>query len=145
MFTEIQAVQDPDLARIRTILVAAGPRLAALGREAALAFQRPPDIPGGPVLDQGQVIGRLMQELTTLEGEVGRVTLPAATAERARALAVRSLQETEQALARLADSYAAPDQPSATALLAESVRLLRAASATGALAGTALGIPWPLQ
>ena len=39
----------------------------------------------------------------------------------------------------------APDQPSATILLAESVRLLKEAKATSAKAGKALNMPWPLQ
>jgi hypothetical protein len=145
MSTEIQPAQNPGIAKIRALLLAARPGLTTAGRAAAVAFQQPPAAPGDPVPDRSPAIGPLLQQVTTLRGQVEGVTVQGAAAVSARDLTARALLETEQSLAKLAESYGAPDQPSATALLAESVRLLKAAKATGVLAGKALGIPWPLQ
>ena len=145
MPTDIHTAQDPGVAKIRALLTAARPDLLAGSHEVAKAFQEPPSKPGEPVPDRSPAVGRLVQKLTTLRGAVESVSVTAAAAVSARNLTVRALQETEQSLAKLAESYGAPDQSSATELLGQSVRLLKAAKASGTLAGKALGIPWPLQ
>ena len=145
MDTDTRRAQDPGVAKIRALLIAARPQLAAEGRELALAFQQPLHAPGEAVPDRSPAIALLIEHLKTLRTDVESATVDGAAAVSARDLTARGLLETNQALGKLAETYAAPDQASATELLAESVRLLNEAKATSAKAGKALGIPWPLR
>jgi hypothetical protein len=140
-----QTAQDTGVAKIRSLLLAARPGLTAGARELAAAFKEPLHAPGDKVPDRSPAIVALKEQLEKLRADVEGVTVQGAAAVSAKDLTVRALLETEQALAKLAETYAAPDQASATVLLAESVRLLKEAKATSAKAGKALGIPWPLQ
>jgi hypothetical protein len=145
MHTDTQQARDPGVAKIRALLLAARPRLAAESRELAASFKKPLAKPGEAVPDRSPAVAPLIEHLKTLRAEVEGVTVQGAAAVSARDLTVQALLETEQSLGKLAESYAAPDQTSATVLLAESVRLLKDAKATSAKAGKALNIPWPLQ
>ncbi len=145
MQVDHHTAQDPVVAKIRALLIAARPQLAAEGRELALAFKQPLHTPGEPVPDRSPAIARLIEHLKTLRADVESATVEGAAAVSARDLTARALLETEQALGKLAETYAAPDQRSSTVLLAESVRLLKEAKATSVKAGKALNIPWPLQ
>ena len=145
MQTDPQRAQDPGVANIRALLLAARPGLAAEGRELALAFKQPLHAPGDSIPDRSPAIALLTEHIKTLRADVESATVQGATAVSARDLTARALLETDQALGKLAETYAAPDQPAATVLLAESVRLLKEAKATSAKAGEALGIPWPLR
>lgn len=145
MQTDLQKAQDPGVAKIRALLLAARAGLTAGARELALAFREPLHAPGDTVPDRSPAIARLMEQIKKLHTDVNSLTVVGAAAENARDLTASALLETIQALDTLAESYAAPDQQSATILLAESVRLLKEAKATSAKAGKALNIPWPLQ
>jgi hypothetical protein len=145
MHTDLQKAQDPGVAKISALLLAARADLTAGARELALAFREPLHAPGDTVPDRSPAITRLMEQLRKLHTDVHSVTVVGAAAENARDLTASALLETIQALGTLAESYAAPDQQSATTLLAKSVGLLKEANATSAKAGKALNIPWPLQ
>ena len=145
MQTSLPRTQDPGVAKIRALLLAASPRLVAEGRELALAFQQPLHAPGEAVPDRSPAIARLIEHLKTLRTEVEGTIVAGAAAVSARDLTARALRETEQALGKLVESYAAPDQRSSIALLEESLRLLKEAKATSAKAGKLLDMPWPLQ
>jgi hypothetical protein len=145
MQADTQTAQDSGVAKIRALLLAARPGLAASARDLALEFKKPPKSPGEAIPDRSPAITTLIEKLKTLREAVEAVAVEGAVAVNARDLTVRALLETEQSLGKLAESYAAPDQASSTVLLAESVRLLKEARTTSATAGKALGIPWPLQ
>jgi hypothetical protein len=145
MQAETQGVQDPGVAKIRALLLAARPAILASARELATAFKQPLKAPGEQVTDQTPGVALLQEHLATLRAELEGTAVQGAAAVSARDLSVRALLETDQALGKLADTYGAPDQRSTTILLSESVRLLKEAKATGDKAGKALGIPWPLQ
>jgi hypothetical protein len=140
-----QTTQNPGIAKIRALLIVARPGLTAGAHELALAFREPLHAPGEPVPDRSPAIAGLREQFEKLRTDVENLTVEGAAAVSARDLTARALLETDQALEKLGESYAAPDQRSATVLLAESVRLLKEAKATSAKAGKALGIPWPLQ
>ncbi len=144
MEADTQTVQDPGVAKIRALLLAAKPGLLANVRELATAFRQPLAAPGAAVPDRSPGIAGLKNKLEALRSEIEGTAVQGAAAVSAKGLTVRALVETDQALGKLAETYAAPDQTSATILLAESVRLLKLAKTTGGLAGKALGIPWPL-
>jgi hypothetical protein len=114
-------------------------------RALAADFRQPPRKPGAAVPDRSPAITRLVEQIDALRASVEAVPVAGAGAVSARDLTVRALLETSQSFQKLAETYAAPDQASSTVLLAESVRLLKDAKATGLQAGKALNIPWPLQ
>ena len=123
MQADTQRAQNPGVPKIRALLIAARPGLAAEGRELVLAFKEPPQVPGKPVSDRSPAIARLIEHLRKLRADVESTTVEGAAAVSTRDLTARALLETDQALGKLAETYAAPDQRSATILLAESVRL----------------------
>ncbi len=145
MQTNIQPAQNSGVAKIRALLIAAGPGLNSDSRALSVAFRQPLHAPGDSVPDRSPAVALLIEHLKKLRSDIESTTVEGAAAVSARDLAARALLETAEALAKLADTYAAPDQRSSTILLAESVRLLKEAKATSAKAGKALGIPWPLQ
>lgn len=145
MPTDFKTAQDPGVAKIKALLLAARPRLIADSRALAAAFKKPLSKPGEAVPDRSPAIAPLIEHLKAIRAEVEGVTVQGAAAVSAKDLTVQALLETEQSLSKLAESYAAPDQASATILVAESVRLSKDAKATSAKAGKALNIPWPLQ
>ena len=138
-------MQGTGVEKIKALLLEARPGLATAARELALEFKKPPSVPGEAVPDRSPAITALIDKLKTLRQAVAAVTVDGAAATSARDVTVRALLETEQSLGKLAESYAAADQSSSTALLAQSVQLLKQSKATSALASKALGIPWPLQ
>jgi hypothetical protein len=140
-----EVMQDTGLAKIKTLLIAARPRLTAQAREVSSAFIQPLKSPDDAVTDKSPVILQLVEQLKALRTEVTAIRVEGASALSARDLTVRALLETEQALNKLAESYAAGDRASSMKTLWESVQLQKAAKATGTQAGKALGIPWPLQ
>ena len=137
--------QDTGVAKIKALLLAARAGLTAGAHDLAAAFKEPLHAPGDKVPDRSPAIVALKERVEKLRTDVEGVTVEGAAAVSARDLTVRALLETDHALGKLAETYAAPDQASATVLLAESVRLLKDAKATSLKAGKALGIPWPLQ
>ena len=145
MPTDQRTIQDTGVAKIKALLLEARPGLNAAARELALEFRKPPSIPGEAIPDRSPAITVLIDKLKTLREAVAAVTVEGAAATSARDLTVRALLETEQSLGKLAESYGVADQASSTALLAQSVQLAKQSKATSALAGKALGIPWPLQ
>jgi len=144
MEADTQTAQDAGVAKIKALLLAAKPGLLANTRELGTAFKQPLAAPGAKVPDRSPGITGLTQKLDALRAEVEGTAVQGAAGVSAKDLTVRALLETSQALGKLAESYGAPDQTSATILLAESVRLLKVAKATSLLAGKALNIPWPL-
>ena len=145
MPTDQRTTQDTGVAKIKALLLEARTGLNAASRELALEFKKPPSKPGDAVPDRSPALNALIDKLKTLREAVAAVTVEGAAATSARDLTVRALLETEQSLGKLAESYGVPDQASSTALLAQSVQLAKQSKATSALAGKALGIPWPLQ
>ena len=145
MSTDTQSTQDPAVAKIAALLIAAGPRLTAEGRKLALAFKQPLHAPGEKIPDRRPAIVPLMVQVMTLRADVERVAVQGAAQVSARDLTVRALRETEQAIGKLGESYTAADQTSATMLVNESTRLFKEAQVTSAKAAKALNIPWPLQ
>ena len=144
MQADTQSTQDPGVAKIRALLLAAKPGLVANARELATAFKQPLAA-GAAVPDRSPGIGGLKAKLEALRAEVESIAVQGATAVSAKELTVRALLETDQGLGKLAETYAASDQRSSTILLAESVALLKKAKTTSLAAGKALNIPWPLQ
>ena len=143
MEADTQIAQDAGVAKIRALLLAAKPGLVANARELATAFNQPL-APGAKVPDRSPGIAAFKQKLGALRADVEGTAVQGAGGVSAKDLTLRALLETDQALRKLAESSLAPDQTSATILLADSVRLLKAAKATSLLAGKALNIPWPL-
>ena len=144
MQADTQTAQDSGVAKIRALLLAARPGLAADARELAAEFKQK-HAPGEPIPNRSSAITVLIEKMKTLREAVEAVAVEGAAPVSARDLTVRALLEIEQSLGKLAESYAAPDQASSTSLLAESTRLLKEARTTSTKAGKALGIPWPLQ
>lgn len=136
---------DSGIAKIRSLLIAARPRIVADSRELALAVQKPLHAPGDPVTDQSPAISRLIEEIAKLRADIRTVEVSGSVAESARDLSLVALLETHRALADLADTYVAADQTEATILLARSVSRLRDAKVAGINAAKVLGIPWPIQ
>ena len=145
MRTEPEVMQDTGLAKIKALLIAARPRLTAQAREVSSAFVQPLKGPEDTVTDKSPVILPLIEQLKALRAEVTATKVEGASAVSARDLTARALLETEQALGKLAESYAADDRASSMKVLWESVQLLKAAKTTSTQAGKALGIPWPIQ
>jgi hypothetical protein len=144
MLARAQAVQDPVVARIRALLLAARPQIQADGRALDVASSEQPPGPGEPYLDPGEAIAKMRKHLQSLRASVLALPAGGPGAASARDLTAQTLLETDQSLDKLAQSYAAADPAAATALRDESVRLIAQASGTSVKAGTALGIPWPL-
>ena len=144
MSIRAQATPDQGVLKVRQLLLGARAQLAADGSELALAFQQPPPGPGEPFPDPIPAITRMRVHLQALREDVLRETGGGAQAATTRALTARALQETEQALAKLVESRLATDDASGAARLQESLLLRAEAKKTSALAGKALGIPWPL-
>jgi len=145
MQVKSQTTQNPGIAKIRALLLAAQPGLDADARALTVEFRQALHAPGDSIPDRSPAFALLIEHLKTLRSDVEGTTVEGAAAVNARDLTVHALLETEQAMAKLAETYAAPDQRSATILLAESNRLLKDAKATSTKAGKALGIPWPLK
>ena len=137
--------QNPGIAKIKALLLAAQPGLDAEARALSVAFRQPLHAPGDSIPDRSPAIAVLIEHLKALRSDVEGTTVEGAAAVNARDLTVHALQQTEQALTKLAETYAAPDQKSAIILLSESNHLLKDAKATSVKAGKALGIPWPLK
>lgn len=140
-----QTTQNPGIAKIRALLLAAQPGLDADARALSVAFRQPLHAPGDSIPDRSPAVAVLIEHLKALRSDVEGTTVEGAAAVNARDLTAHTLLETEQAMAKLAETYAALDQRSATILLSESNRLLKAAKASSTKAGKALGIPWPLK
>ena len=144
MSLRAQATPDEGVLKVRQLLLGARPQLAADGKELALAFQPAPTAPGEPFQDPIPAMTRMRGHLQALREDVLRGTGGGAQAATARALTGRALLETEQVLAKLVESRLATDDSAVAALLQESLLLRAEARKTSALAGKALGIPWPL-
>ena len=145
MSADTQSTQDPAVAKIAALLLAARPRLLAESRKLATTFKQPLQAPGEKIPDRRPVIVPLMVQIMTLRADVEKVAVQGVAQVNARDLTVRALRETEQAIGKLGESYTAIDQASATNLIDESVRLFRSAQVTSAQAARVLNIPWPLQ
>ena len=145
MPADTQGTQDPAVAKIAALVLAAGPRLVVESRKLATMFKQPLHAPGEKIPDRRPMIVPLMVQIMTLRVDVEKVAVQGVAQVSARDLTVRALRDTEQAIGKLGASYAAADQTSATQLLDESVRLFREAQVTSAKAATALNIKWPLQ
>jgi hypothetical protein len=145
MRAEMESAQDPGVAKIRALLLAARTDVAGDVRELSAAAHRRTAPTPSTVPDRSAAIERMRKKIELLRAKVESTTVAGPNAVGARELTVRALLETDQALAKLAATYAAPDQASATALISESVKLTARAKATSGQAGKALGIPWPLQ
>ena len=144
MPTEMLSAQDPGIAKIRALLLAARADLA--GDVRALAQIGHQKVHGkGTVPDRSAAIETMRKKIETLRASVEGTAVSGTLAITARDLTARALRDNAQALAKLAESYAATDQASSLALVSESMRLTTEAKATSARAGKALGIPWPLQ
>ncbi len=145
MLTDTSIIQDSGIAKIKALLIAARPRLIADSRSLAHDVQAPLAKAGDSIEDRTPAIKRIVDQVKALHTAVTKVEVTGVAATSARDLTARALAEMSQSLGKLAESYSAVDQTSSTILLAESVRLLKASKASGALASKALGIPWPLQ
>jgi hypothetical protein len=145
MRAETESAQDPGVAKIRALLLASRSDVAGDVRELSAAAHRRAVTTPSTVPDRSAAIERMRKKIELLRAKVESTTVAGPNAVNARDLTVRALLETDQALAKLAATYTAPDQQSATALIAESVKLTARAKATSVQAGKALGIPWPLQ
>lgn len=139
-----QAVQDPVIARIRALLVAAAPQLRADGRALESALPAEPTPLEEPYTDPARAIATMRAHLRPLRASVLAVRGGGPAAASAQELTARSLLETDQSLDQLAQSIDAMDPDSAGQLWAESLRLTKQAKATSIEAEKALGIPWPL-
>lgn len=145
MRTDSEVMQDTGLAKIKTLLIAARPRLTAQSREISSAFTQPLKEPGDTVTDKSPVILKLVEQLKALRAEVTATKVEGAAAISARDLTVRALLESEQGLSKLAESYSTSDRAASMKILWESVQLQKAAKITSTQAGKALGIAWPLR
>ncbi|MDB4882914.1 MAG: hypothetical protein JWL95_1680 [Gemmatimonadetes bacterium] len=145
MPVEMQSAQDPGFAKIRALLLAARADLAGDVRDISQSVRQKSHGPKGTVPDRSAPIEKVRKKVEALRAKVEGTAVTGTAAVSARDLTVRALRENEQALAKLAASYAAPDQSSSTALVSESVRLMNESKATSVRASKALGIPWPLQ
>jgi hypothetical protein len=144
MQADHKTTQDPVVAKIRALLLAARPLLKADGRELGLAYPEEPPPPGQPFPDPSPAIAHMREHLQSLRTAVLAESGGGPTAASARELTALTLLQTDQSLEKLAQAYAAPDPASATELRGESVRLMKQARSTSVKAGKALGIPWPL-
>ncbi len=104
-----QTTQNPGIAKIRALLLAAQPGLDADARALTVAFRQPLHAPGDSIPDRSPALALLIEHLKTLRSDVEGTTVQGAAAVNARDLTVHTLLETEQAMAKLADTYAAPD------------------------------------
>ena len=142
MLADAPGIQDSGVVRIRALLVAARADLAADVRDLSQDVRRKTH-GKGTVPDRSAPIERIRRKLEVLRTSVESTTV-AGSGVTARDLTARALRENEQALGKLIQGYATPDQASAHALIAESVRLTAQSKATSVRAGQALGIAWPL-
>jgi hypothetical protein len=145
MPAEISSAQDPGIAKIRALLIAARADLSGDVRDLSQSIRQKTHGPKGTVPDRSAPIEKMRTRVETLRASVESTAVAGTAAVTARDLTARALRENGEALGKLAASYAAPDQSSATALVAESVRLMNESKATSVRASKALGIPWPLQ
>ena len=145
MLTDSKVVQDTGIAKIKSLLMAARPGLTAESRKVAATFTQTLAAQGGDITDKSPEVTHLMEEIKALRAEVGAVSVTGAAAIKARDLTTRALDEMTEALSRLADSYIASDRKESMSILRESGQSMKAAIATGTLAGKALGIAWPLR
>lgn len=144
MVARVQGAQDPVVAKIRALLLAARPQIQADGHALDLASSDELPDPNQPYVDPIEAIENMRAHLQSLRKSVLAQAGGGPEAASARELTAQTLQETDQSLEKLAQSYGADDPTAATELRDESVRLLSQASSTSVKAGTALGIPWPL-
>jgi hypothetical protein len=144
MQVDHHTTQDPGVAKIRALLIAARPLLQADRREFGLAYPAKPPPQGQPFPDPSPAIAHMREHLQALRTAVLAESGGGPAVASARELTALTLLETDQSLEKLAQAYAAPDPASATELRGESVRLVKQARSTSVKAGKALGIPWPL-
>lgn len=140
MQVDTHAGQDPGVAKIRALLVAARPVLAADGRAIDLTPKKPP----APLFsDPRPSIAKMREHVQKLRVAVLAERVGPSGAS-ARDLTALTLLETDQSLDKLSQSFGASTPGSANELREESINLVKQAKATSVKAGQALGIPWPL-
>jgi hypothetical protein len=142
MSPDTETMQDPGIAKIRALLLAARTRIVAESEELTKSSMAPLKT-GDAVTDQSAKLEHIRKLYEKLRADVEAVRVSGTDAISARDLAAQTLLETDQSLAALAKSYSA-DHAGSLTLVAESVKLSKAAQATSLKAGKALGIPWPL-
>ena len=143
MSPDTETMQDPGIAKIRALLLAARTRIVAESEELTKSSMAPLKAAGDAVTDQSAKLEHIRKLYEKLRADVEAVRVSGTDAISARDLAAQTLLETDQSLAALAKSYSA-DHAGSLTLVAESVKLSKAAQATSLKAGKALGIPWPL-
>ncbi len=144
MQTNPQTTQDPGVAKIRALLIAARPLLQADRREFGLAYPEKPPPLGQPFPDPSRAIAHTREHLQALRTAVLAESGGGPAAASTRELTALTLQQTDQSLEKLEQAYASSDPAAANELRQESVRLVKQAKSTSVKAGNALGIPWPL-
>lgn len=144
MLASAQAVQDPVIAKIRTLLTTAGPQLQADAKAIDLALPAEPTPLDEPFVDPTEAIATMRQHLRSLRTSVLALRGAGPAAATAQELTARSLLESDQSLEKLAESIDSLDPEAQGALWAESLRLTKQAIATSVEAEKALGFPWPL-
>lgn len=144
MLASAQAVQDPVITKIRTLLTSARPQLLADANAIELALPAEPTPLEEPYVDPTAAIATMRRHVQSLRTSVLALRGGGPAVASAQELTARSLLESDQSLEKLAESIDARDVESQGALWAESLRLTKQARATSIEAGTALGIPWPL-
>ena len=143
MLVSAQAAQDPVVAKIGALLIAAKPQLQADSKALARATSGKPYEDTEDYIDAGDAIAKMRKHLQSLRASVLAQTGGSAAATSARDLAAQTLLETDQALEKLAAATDSTEAEQATKLRDESMRLLSMAAATSVKAEAALGIPWP--
>jgi hypothetical protein len=143
MPANLQAAQDPGVARIKQLLLAARPQMLADGNAIMRAGSPEPYGPNETYIDLGLAIGTMRSHVQALRASVLAQAGASPAAASARDLAAQTLLETDQALEQLGAATNSYDSEQATRLRDESMRLLSTAAATSVRAGAALGIAWP--
>lgn len=143
MFTRSQGI-NAGIQKTRDQLLAAVPVLRADGALMRNAVQQGPSAGKGATIDHTPEIAAMQEHLKTLRSAILAEKDGGAPAQAARDITARTLLESDQALAKLAESFRAPDQKSSLALVTESNNLVKKAQGSSVLAAKALGIPWPL-
>ena len=143
MQAEHHTAQNPGVSKIRSLLLAARAVIQADGKAIDLPHPNKTPSPEPVFPDARPAIARMREHLQALRAAVLAESVGPSGAN-ARDLTALTLQETDQSLEKLAQSFAAPDQASANKLRGESAGLVRQAKSTSVKAGKALGIPWPL-
>ena len=144
MLASAQAVQDPVIAKIRTLLTTASPQLQADVHAIDLSLPAEPTPLDEPYVDPTEAMATMRQHLRSLRASVLALRGGGPAAASAQELTARALLEADQSLEKLAESYDAYDLESKGALWAESLRLTKQSKATSVEAEKVLGIPWPL-